>query len=154
MMTGTTQRHDAVTTNLIIALGVRLRGGPCRPTTDDVASRMANGNVRRPDVTVDCGPRRGDALDSSEPVVFFEVLSPSTRKIDFIRKPDEYKRVPTLKHFVVLDPARPYGFVWSRDAEGEWSEVVVEGLEAAIDLPGVALSLPMAEVYEGLELEP
>lgn len=96
MMADATQAHDQVVTNLIIALGTRLRGGACRPTTDDVAARMTQGNIRRPDVTVDCGPRDPKSLSSSAPTVFFEVLSPSTRAFDFLKKPEEYKRVPTL----------------------------------------------------------
>lgn len=153
MMSGTTQRHDVVTVNLIAGLKVRLRGGPCRPTTDDVASRMFNGNVRRPDLTIDCGPIREDALDSNAPAVFFEVISPSSQSIDYIRKPNEYRRVATLRHFVVLDPRKPYAVVWSREEDGEWSDSTVVGLGADIHLPGVSVSLPMAEVYDGLEPE-
>jgi len=153
LMTGTTQRHDVVTTNLIVALGARLRGGPCRPTTDDVASRMFSGNVRRPDVTVDCGPIRGDALDSTEPAVFFEVLSPSTRKTDLLRKTDEYRRHPTLKHFVTLEPDLPYALVWTRREDGDWSYVEVSGLDGSLAIPAIGVELPMAEVYDGLTFE-
>ncbi len=52
----TEQQHDRIVTNLLIAIGVHLQGGPCRVFTADqtVVTRSANG--RRPDLGVDCGP--------------------------------------------------------------------------------------------------
>ncbi|MBW3616504.1 MAG: Uma2 family endonuclease [Proteobacteria bacterium] len=153
MMTGARRRHDLVTTNLIIALGNRLRGGPCRPTTADVATRMPNGNLRRADVTVDCAFRPDDELESGEPVVVFEVLSPSTRRTDLLRKTDEYRRHPTLKHFVTLEPDLPYALVWTRGEGGDWTYAEVSGLEEGLVLSALGLELPMAEVYDGLSFE-
>jgi Uma2 family endonuclease len=151
MMAGATRAHDRIVTNVIIALGARLRGGPCWPATDDLASRMVSGNVRRPDVTVDCGGGPKD-LESAAPVVFFEVLSPSTRGIDQIKKPDEYRQVPTLKHFVLLDPIRPHAWVWSRNGDGEWSAVDAIGLEADIALTGFGFSVSLRDIYDGVAL--
>ena len=153
MMAGARRRHDQVTTNLIIALGTRLRGGPCWPTTADIAARMPNGNVRRPDVTVDCAFKPDDGLDSEDPAVFFEVLSPSTRRTDLLRKTDEYRRHQTLRHFVTLEPDTPRALVWSRTAEGDWTYVEVSGLGGALSLDALEIELPMAEVYNGLSFE-
>ncbi len=55
MMTGASQAHDRVVVNIIRELGVQLRRGSCRPTTDDLAVRIPAGNIRRPDVTMECG---------------------------------------------------------------------------------------------------
>jgi len=147
MMTGAAKRHDRVVVNTIIALGNRLRGSPCFPHTADIAARMPNGAVRRPDVTVDC--ERGDdsAMESTAPVVFFEVLSPSTRLLDQVRKPDEYKRVPTLRHIVLLDPDRPSARLLSRDADGGWSVEDVEGPDGELNLSALDLILPLSELY-------
>jgi len=149
MMTGATKRHDRVVVSTILALGTRLRGSPCFPTTADIAARMLNGDVRRPDVTVDCA--RGDdrALESTAPAVFVEVLSPSTRLLDQVKKPEEYKRVPTLRHIVLLDPERPSAWLLSRDqAGGEWTAEDVEGLDGELRLTGIGIALPLAEIYE------
>ena len=151
MMAGAAESHDRIVTNLIIALGARLRGGPCWPKTADQAARIPAGNIRRPDVTVDCGPRAPRSLESTAPSVFFEVLSASTRTFDQIKKPEEYKTVPTLKHFVLLDPNAPRVSIWTR-VDGGWSNAEVEGLEFEIALDGVGVSLPLAEIYDGVEL--
>ena len=154
LMAGATENHDQIVVNLIALLRNQLRGRPCRAKSADQAARMVRGNIRRPDVTIDCGPRNPDSLESSAPAVFFEVLSRSSRRIDFILKPDEYRRLPTLRHYVVLDSGAPVGRVWSRSEEGVWTDVGVEGLEATIDLPAVALSLAMRDVYEDVMLDP
>src|SRR4051794_41129067 len=93
-MTGATLRHDRVTTNAIISLGGQLRRRPCRTETADAAVRMPNGTVRRPDMTVDCGPMQDHAMEAQEPRLVLEVLSPSTMNFDRIRKLEEYRSHP------------------------------------------------------------
>lgn len=154
MMTGATHGHDDVVVNLIVELGTRLKGKPCRPKTADIAAKMARGNIRRPDVTVDCGTADRKALASAAPTVFFEVLSPSTRTFDQFRKTEEYKAVPTLRHIVLIDPDRPRVWLWSRaDEAAPWSDQDVEGLEADVPLTAIDVSLPMASIYDGVTLE-
>ena len=153
-MAGAKQRHDRIVVNLIISLGNRLSGGPCFPQTDDVAARMLNGNLRQPDVTVDCGPVQPDELTSTSPTAFFEVLSPSTRSLDLIVKSEEYKRVATLRHIVMIDPRLPKIWTWSRVADGDWQGELVEGLNTDLQLPGISVSLPLADIYKSVPLDP
>jgi Putative restriction endonuclease len=86
MMTGASQAHDRVVVNIIAALHRQLRGTPCRPTTDDLAVRVPAGNVRRPDVAVECGQAERRELAVREPRVVIEVLSPSTMSFGRISK--------------------------------------------------------------------
>ncbi len=153
MMAGATEGHDQIVVNLIALLRNGLRGGPCRAKSADQASRMARGNIRLPDVTIDCGPRQPKSLETAAPTVFFEVLSPSTRRLDLLRKVDEYQRVPTLRHFVLLEPDQARALLWSRDEDGGWASEPVEGLDAALTLPAVSLILPMSEIYEDVEAD-
>lgn len=153
LMTGAKNEHDVIVVNLIAGLHSRLRGGPCRPATADTAARMAHGNVRRPDVTVDRRPPQRGSTESQEPTVFFEVLSPSTRGADLVRKAGEYRLVPTLKHFVLIEPDVLKVLVWSRDAGGGWPEPVeLTAPEHLIELSTVGVSLPLSEVYAGAPL--
>lgn len=153
MMAGASERHDQIVVNVISALRGRLRSGPCRVKSADQAARMQRGNIRYPDVTVDCGPRRPDSYESAEPTVVFEVLSPSTRGSDLLRKAEEYRALPSLRHIVVIEPDRAEVLVWTRGGDGTWPAPEGRtGLDAAVDLPAVAVSLPMAEIYEDVEL--
>lgn len=153
MMAGAKQRHDRIVVNLIAILKGRLKGGPCRPWSADIATRTVGDNVRQPDVTVDCGPIRDEALESTTPTVVFEVLSPSTRTYDLVRKVDEYKNVPSLRHIVLIDPDQPRVVLWSRTDEcGPWRDVeLADDLELSLDFSAIGTRLTLAEVYEDLE---
>lgn len=152
MMAGAKQRHDRIVINLIVTLGQRLKGGRCRPWSADIATRIPLGNVRQPDVTIDCGPIRDDALDSTAPTAVFEVLSPSTRTFDQVRKVDEYKTVPTLRHIVLIDPDQPRVVLWSRREEtAPWTdEELVEGM---LNLAAAGTMITLAEIYEDVKFE-
>ncbi|WP_396594238.1 Uma2 family endonuclease [Brevundimonas sp. R86498] len=154
MMTGATRRHDRIVVNLIIDLGNKLRGKPCQPNTADVAARMLHGNVRRPDVTVDCASVPDKSLSSTAPTVFFEVLSPSTRTIDLLRKAEEFKQTPTLRHIVIIEPDRPQVLLWSRSDEADpWVDRDIEGVDGIVPLTAIDVTLPMTAIYEGVRFE-
>ncbi|MCQ8782305.1 Uma2 family endonuclease [Mangrovibrevibacter kandeliae] len=153
MMTGASQRHDVIVTNLLIALGNRLRGGRCRPFTADGSVETLPGQIRRPDVGVDCGRLDPDGFAATAPTVVFEVLSPSTRDFDRLRKVVEYKRVETMQHIVIIEPRQPLMTIWSRGPAGDWSPQSIMGLDGALDLPAIGIAIPLREIYDRLSFE-
>lgn len=154
LMAGATVSHDRIVVNILGELRNRLRGGPCRPATADVAARMVRGNIRRPDVTVDCGDPAPTALESKAPVVFFEVLSPSTRSADFVRKAAEYQALPSLRHFALIEPGRVEVHLWTRGPDGAWPlPEELRTLDQTLHLPAIATALPLAEIYDGVTLD-
>ena len=154
MMAGASGGHDQIVVNLIAALRSGLRGGPCRVKSADQASRMVRGNIRYPDVTIDCGERRPESFETSEPAVFFEVLSPSTRRFDLLRKTHEYQLLPSLKQLVFVEPDKPTVLLWTRDAEGGWAVEEIAGLEGRLELTSVGVTLALDEIYEDVEFAP
>ena len=154
MMTGASQRHDRVAVNVIASLHGQLRGGPCRPTTDDLAVRIPSGNVRRPDVTVECGGQGGlREFAVREPRVVIEVLSPSTMSFDRIRKLPEFQTIPSVQHILLIDTETPRADLWSRLGDGHWRQTKYDGLDAKVALPAIGATLALADVFEGLEFE-
>ncbi len=149
-MAGASNYHDDIVTNLIAALRTKLRGTDCRPRTADTALRTAISRVRRPDVTVDCAASRPDSYESAKPTVVFEILSPSTRKIDGGVKLSEYLRHPTLHTIVHIDPDRMEIAVFLRDGAGPWSEVILGSPTDRILIAGTPVHLTLAEIYEGV----
>ena len=69
MMTGGTKGHAGIARNILFALYGRLRGSPCLPYGSDLRVTIPTvGNVRYPDVTVDCGHQDPDAQEAAKPV--------------------------------------------------------------------------------------
>ena len=135
MMTGASQAHDRAAVNIIAALHRQLRGGPCRPTTDDLAVRIPAGNIRRPDVTIECGQAGRRDMAVRDPRIVIEVLSPSTMSFDRFKKVLEYQTVATLTHILLVDTEGPRIDVLARSGTETWTSTRYEGLDAKIDLP-------------------
>ena len=154
MMTGASRAHDRAVVNIILSLGNQLRGGPCRPTTSDLAVRIPAGNIRRPDVTIECGGQGGRRdMAVKEPRVIVEVLSPSTMSFDRFKKVVEYQTIATVTHILLVDTEAPRVDVLSRSAGGTWTSTRYEGFDAKIELPTIKASLGLDEVFEGMVFE-
>jgi Uma2 family endonuclease len=78
-MVGGTLNHNRIAGNLYRALAERLAGQRCQAFIEGVKIEVA-GRIRYPDVVVSCTPALGNVTIFPEPVVVFEVFSPSTRR--------------------------------------------------------------------------
>ncbi len=153
-MTGGSMAHDWIANNIRTALRAKLKGA-CRPHGADLRVK-AGENGRFPDVVVDCGPFVASALVAQEPRAVFEVLSPSTAWVDQILKLRDYDGVATLADYVLVDQGEARVIHYRRDAAGHLSTtgfVVIEGIDAVIELPGLAVAIPLAAIYSGVPFE-
>lgn len=147
-MTGATRRHDVVVINAIVAFGNKLRGSPCRAHTADVALQTGVAGLRRPDLTIDCGPMEPVSMTTGQPVLVLEVLSPSTAEIDRLIKLEEYKAVPSIRYILLADPGAPRVLLYERDEDGLWTSMSRIGLETVIEFAALGCSVSLAELYE------
>jgi Uma2 family endonuclease len=146
MMTGSRVAHDLVRGAVFASLFRQLRGKPCRPHMD-VKIVCPSGAARYPDVSVDCGPLDNDARRQSQPSVVVEVLSPSTRSVDYLKKSRDYGSVPSIETYLIVDPDEPRVDVLRRvdgilDVEAQLTERA-----DAIDLPSIGATLALADIY-------
>lgn len=148
-MTGGTGNHARVQRNLLLAVGSRLRGKSCEIFGSDLKVVMT-GSVRYPDAFVTCTPVAGSATHVTEPVIIFEVLSPSTARVDRLTKSQEYRDTPSIQRYVMLEQDAQAATVFSK-ANGDWIGHLIIG-DTDLPLPEIGLSIPMTEIYEGVEL--
>ena len=154
MMAGAKNVHDDIVVNIMLALGPQVLNSGCRPFTGDGAVETYPGQIRRPDIGVDCGRRDPNAYKAHTPRVVVEVLSPLTRDIDSLQKLEEYKGITTLTHILFVEPNAPFVSLWSREIGGVWSETRIKDLGESVRLPGVGAELAMREIYAGVEFPP
>lgn len=148
LMAGAKQRHDRIVVNALATLRPLLRKGPCFPHSADFAVKIPNGNIRRPDVLVDCGPTASEDLAAKGPTFVLEVLSPSTRQFDLVRKVIEYQTVASIKHILLVEPDEMAALLHSREPDGSWSALTFVGPGAEIALPALGITLPLSDLYE------
>lgn len=152
-MAGAKRRHDRIVTNAHGLLFNALRGKHCQSFTADTAVRIPSGNIRRPDAGVDCGNFIDDSTTADAPFLVIEVLSPTTRTFDMVRKLNEYQSVPSLCHIVMIDPDQPEAIHWSRAPGQPWASETIQGLDARITIPELPCDLDLATLYEGLRFQ-
>ncbi|WP_210272527.1 Uma2 family endonuclease [Chthonobacter rhizosphaerae] len=148
MMVGARKAHDRAVRHGLSALDRKLRGGPCEPFTEAIGVRIPDGNVRRPDILVDCGRGDPDLLHADKPVLVVEVLSPTNRQADLIHKVAEYQRVPSIAHILLVAPDEPAGLLHTRGDGDTWSMQALIGPDAPIALPALGISLALSDFYE------
>lgn len=121
---------------------------PCHALPDGVIVRIDETTAYEPDAQVYCGERvKGTALEVPNPVIIVEVLSPSTQRIDVTQKLTGYFRLPSVAHYLIVDPTQPSVIHHSR-GEGDTilTRIVTEGV-ILLDPPGLELAL--RDIYEG-----
>lgn len=150
MMGGGSPLHAAITANIIVVLGTKLRGSGCRPMSPDMVVRTGPASLRMPDASVYCRSDWGD-LDSAtrllgDPKAVFEVLSPSTSKYDQEVKLHEYRGLAGLEAVVLVDPDGERVRLVERTGPEAWSD---RWLDRGADVPLAALgiSLSHADVF-------
>ena len=111
-------------------------------------------DVRYPDVLVELLSAGGpQALSSAAPVLLVEVLSPSSAARDLNVKLAEYTTLPSLQCYIVASQDEAIVWVWQRDrASGAFPRLPVEvaGIDGRIDVEGLGITLPLAEIYRGI----
>ncbi len=112
-----------------------------------------------PDVVAVCGePEFADATTDTllNPSVIVEVLSPSTEGYDRGEKFVHYRRVETLREYVLVAQDRMRVEHYTRDAADpeRWTLVELSAPGDALELPALACALPLRDLYERLELTP
>ena len=156
-MSGAQPAHDKIVGNIIAGLHNRFRGKSCDVFTSDMRVRAADDLYTYPDVTALCGEPKFEARGKQppsllNPVVIFEVLSPSTEAFDRGIKFARYRRLETLRDFVLVSADRMRAeHHWLQDS-GVWAYEDCIDPGEVLRLVSVGCELPLAEIYERVPL--
>ena len=104
--------------------------------------RIDERTVYEPDALVRCGPRLpDDATEIADPVIVVEVISPSSRGIDSGAKLVGYFRIPSVRHYLVIDiEARAVVHHRRGDRGGIETRILREG-RLELDPPRIGIAL-------------
>jgi Uma2 family endonuclease len=141
-------RHGTVKFAVQTALvrGIRNAGVPCHMQPDGATVRISKYVAHEPDALVYCGPMLpGDAIEVPNPVILVEVSSPSTRKNDDTVKLDGYFSLPSVHHYLLVDPEGPPVIHYRRQADGTPLRSVVHEGTLALWPPGIEVAV--AEMF-------
>ena len=134
--------------HLALVAGIRARRLPCHVLPDGMTVRIDNSTAYEPDAIVYCGPKLPpSALEVTDPMIVVGGLSPSSQHIDASLKLAGYFCVPSVTHYLIVDPDRPMVIHHARgNANSIITRIVREG---ALVLAPPGLELALADVYWG-----
>jgi len=118
----------------------------CQALPDCVAVRVNKHRSYQPDALINCGDELSyNALEAPNPIVVVEVLSPSNAKKDLRDKLVGYFQVPSILHYVIVDPDDRFVIHHARgDGEAIATRIVRDG-SLRLDPPGI--EVPLAELF-------
>lgn len=123
-MAGGTPEHAALMAAVSAELIAALRGRPCRVYSSELRVRIdATDMTTYPDVSVVCGALKTSETDRhavTNPVLIVEVLSDSTEAYDRGEKFGHYRRLPSLREYLLLSQHRPRIESYRKNAAGIW----------------------------------
>jgi len=106
-----------------------------------------------PDVMVSRDSRDHAAdLYLSHPVLVVEVLSDSTAAYDRGDKFADYRKLPSLQEYAIVDIDSRRVECFRRNAENHWVLYDFEG-DGECEFAGIGLSMPLAAVFEDVVAE-
>ena len=124
---------------------VRKTGAALYVAVDGPTVRVAERVAFVPDALVAPLPEPApDSLEIPNPVIVVEVLSPSTARMDATTKLRGYFDVPSIQHYLIVDPEWQTVTHHKRGSSAIETRVVAEGT-LALDPPG--LEIRLSEIF-------
>jgi Uma2 family endonuclease len=157
LMAGASREHNFIVSNLIDRLPEQLRGS-CRVFVSDMRLKVSRtGLYTYPDLLIVCdppeyAPENRDTL--TNPQVVIEVLSNSTERYDRTTKFRHYKQLPSVMEYVLVSQTEALIERYTRQANETWAQADFVGLDTTFTLATVKVSVPMADIFRGVEFQP
>ena len=148
-MVGGTPEHARLQSALSRELGIALSGRPCNVYSSDLRLRIAaTERSCYADVVVICGPvepASDDADAATNPLVIVEVLSDNSEASDRGEKFAHYRRVPSLRDYLLVSQKEQRIEVYSNDGERWFLTDATAG--GAVRISSLGVSLEVDAVY-------
>ena len=149
-MVGGTLEHGRIGARVIYLLSRHLADRPCHVFSSDVRVRIEATDLDTyPDASVVCGTPRTAEHDRHallNPTLLVEVLSESTEAYDRGEKAAHYRRIPSLRAYLLVSQHEPRLELFVRARHGQWT-LLEASAGLLLPIEPLALSLSVDEVY-------
>ncbi len=151
-MSFATLGHNRIAANINRKFQDKKDADNCGSFQESVMLRQEN-NYFLPDVMLTCHP---DDLDPTgfqikHPTIIVEVLSKSTEIYDRTQKWDEYRKIKSLRHYILVNQYELKVEMFSRANEHAlFYYQSFEGFDQVITFDDLGFKLSLNEIYEGI----
>jgi Uma2 family endonuclease len=156
-MAGASLIHNRLVANLLGEIREALKNKPCEILPSDIhVSTPSRESYMYPDAVIVCDQpeMEDDKFDTlKNPVVIFEILSPSTEDHDRGRKFFFYRQIPSFKEYILVDSTKPFVEISRQEENGAWKFETVTDPDGQLFIASIGISIPMAEVYRNVRFQ-
>jgi Uma2 family endonuclease len=149
-MSGASDQHNVIAGNFYTLFRIALRGRG-RAYMNDMRVRVVPGGLYTyPDVIGVLGQTRFEDPKTDtllNPTVIVEVLSPSTEAYDRGAKFESYRRLDSLREYLLVSQERVHVERFARRGE-EWLLTEFGRLDEVLQLESIGCDVPVREVYD------
>lgn len=86
----------------------------------------------------------------TNPLVLIEILSPSTEAFDRDAKFAHYRRIPSLRHYILVGQETPSVERYDRQGDDTWPRANLAWPDGILTLPDPAVAVPLRDIYLGV----
>jgi Uma2 family endonuclease len=155
-MSGASNLHNKIFSNLFGELTSRLKRNPCKPYGSDMRVHIPENTLfTYPDISIFCGDillQDSDEDTAIGPTVIIEILSPSTKNYDRGDKFKLYRAIPSLKEYVLVDSESINIEAFRVNSNGHWELEEYKSSTENLHFPFLQFSVPLTDIYEGTRL--
>jgi Uma2 family endonuclease len=155
-MSGGTLRHVLAMDNVFALLRPQLGQRECPVFSSNRQIKVpAAPPYRYADGSVVCGKIEVERFNGNDmlinPVLLYEVLSPSTEAYDRGDKFTYYKSIPSFKEYLLIAQHRPHVTQFLKHSDTEWTQREYNDLGAAIILTSIDCTLALSDIYRDVQ---
>lgn len=152
-MAGATLNHNRISRNFSNKFSAHLEHSKCETFFSDIFVQCSTDTYDKlylPDIVVNCTDDvSGNDKIAHAPVLIVEVVSKSTRHIDFLEKLNAYQQIPTLQEYVIVEQEIKQVHV-SRKSENWQGKSYTTG---SIYFESIDYSMTIDEIYQRVVFE-
>lgn len=157
-MSGVSESHSQIESNLNLALRLALRERPCRVFVANMRIKVPSlPPYRYSDLSALCGKpvfeEIGGVDTLTNPTLIVEVLSDSTEAYDRGDKFTHYKSIQSFGEYLLVAQHRPHITQYVKQAGG-WTYAEVNDRLASVRLSSIDCSLELSDVYRDVSFSP
>jgi Uma2 family endonuclease len=148
---GASKEHNLIVANVIAAIHRQLIGRPCNVYPSDMRVGITRtGAYAYPDVVVTCGEEQfEDGMTDIllNPIVLIEVSSDSTVGRDRGEKFENYKRMDSLREYLLISQTPYRADLYVRQNDFQWLLTEIHDRDGIVDLSSINCRLTLRDIY-------
>ncbi|QTA86479.1 Uma2 family endonuclease [Desulfonema magnum] len=150
-MTGASFHHNLIAGNIFASLHSSLRNSDCVAFIGDMKIQIeADSHYTYPDISVVCGDiefvgNRDDII--ANPFVIIEILSESTKSYDRGDKFNAYRKIRSLRDYILVDQYACHIEYFFKNKAGRWELDEFENPNDSFKIWSVSVELSLEAIY-------